>query len=145
MIKIKKYNELYKQQLLQLKITNQQKKFVSINISDLINDTKNNNLYLWVIIKNEQIIGVAAFLLDDDNDMNLLKYMIDSNFQGKGFGKEALKELIKLQKSFTPKNEVWLSVHPDNKTAISLYKRIGFTQQYTEYDADDEIFFKYLY
>ena len=64
--------------------------------------------------------------------------MIDSLYQGKGYGKEGLYQVLKYIKSkpFGEADSIKLSCYDDNIVAISIYKRLGF--QKTDKFVDEE-------
>ncbi len=63
-----------------------------------------------------------------ENNFCILRLMIDKNYQGKGFGYKALKQIINLLKSISNPNElIWISTEKENSSAISLYEKAGFT------------------
>lgn len=65
------------------------------------------------------------------------RFLIDANYQGKGYGTIMLEVLIdKLVQEFScPK--IYLSIYEDNHSAIYLYKKFGF-QFNGELDVNDE-------
>lgn len=73
-----------------------------------------NKLIAWGAYKSESgVYEVDAIVVAPD-------------FQGKGIGKEILdKLLVEIRKNKDVK-EIWLSVHPQNKSALSLYLKSGF-------------------
>lgn len=146
MLTIKKLENKFIKDLKSLQMTEFQKNYVHIDFEDILNNVKkNSNMSVLLVCNDDVVIGFACVLLDEEGDLNLLKFMIDYNYQGKGYAKQSLLLVLDLIKSQAHKDEVWLSVHPNNTKAVDLYKKIGFTQQQTKYDADDEIFFKYVY
>lgn len=87
------------------------------------------------------MIGFSMHGLDvKDGTMWIIRFMIDEKYQGKGYGKHALGELLNKIKSGNPCTEVWLSFHPESAAAERLYSNYGFKQQITGFEADDEIF-----
>jgi len=54
--------------------------------------------------------------------------VINQHYQGKGYGEQLMKETIKLAKDMG-KKKIWLHVYDFNKSAIKLYKRLGFVQE----------------
>ena len=63
------------------------------------------------------------------------RFMIDQQYQGKGYAKRFLRLLIQfLQEKFECKI-IYLSLHPDNKLAMGLYESFGFR---LNGDIDDE-------
>lgn len=54
------------------------------------------------------------------------RFMIDQNYQGRGYGKTALKALIARLKSEYRCTKIYLSIIPGNHTAAKLYTQFGF-------------------
>ncbi len=54
------------------------------------------------------------------------RFLIDSHYQGKGYGKAALQGILAFLASKYPKKKVYLSVIRENSTAIRLYQEFGF-------------------
>jgi aminoglycoside 6'-N-acetyltransferase I len=52
-----------------------------------------NSCIVFAILLNNQIIGVMAVLLNDDNSVELKNIAISKKYQGKGFGKQAINWL----------------------------------------------------
>ena len=52
--------------------------------------------------------------------------MIDSKYQGKGYGKASLDFLVNHLKNKYNCDELYLSIFENNKMAIKLYKDFGF-------------------
>ena len=66
------------------------------------------------------------------------RFMIDSRYQKRGFGKEALRLAIEFVKTF-PYGEskaCWLSYEPANEVARKLYLRAGFVER-LDFDKED--------
>ena len=61
---------------------------------------------------------------------NLWRLMIDKKYQGKGYGKEAVKLALDYIRT-KPCGEAefcWLSYEPENKVAADLYRSFGFEE-----------------
>jgi diamine N-acetyltransferase len=52
--------------------------------------------------------------------------MIDERFQGRGYGKAALLEIIEAMKQTEDCREIYLSFVPENTGAEKLYLSVGF-------------------
>jgi diamine N-acetyltransferase len=143
-ISIKDIDESNWLECINLKVAEKQEDFISTNLYTIAQSKFEKEIKLLGIFKDEVMIGFAAYILDKDGDMNLYKLMMDEQYQGKGYGKEALKLLMELIKIEAIKNEIWLSLHPDNKAAIKLYSDYGFNQEIVGLEAEDEIFFRYV-
>ena len=69
------------------------------------------------------------------------RFMIDKRYQGKGYGKEALKQVIDFIKT-DPCGKAdccWLSYEPENKAARELYLSFGFVEKMEYWKKDYEI------
>ncbi len=62
---------------------------------------------------------------------------IDERFQGRGYARPVLKELLRVIRETYGDDEIFLSVYADNAVAIRLYESIGF-QFNGELDINDE-------
>ena len=74
---------------------------------------------------------VAGLLLVKDMDeepacYDLQQFLIDSRFQGKGYGKAALGLLLDLLRSEGKYADVEVCVHRDNAAALALFFGAGF-------------------
>ena len=78
-------------------------------------------------------IQLAYLRADQDDDIDepiyeVWRFMIDEAYQGKGYGKLALKKAIDYIKTFPygQANKLYLSYVPGNEGASGLYKSVGF-------------------
>lgn len=82
------------------------------------------------IYDNEQIVGfiMHAYEPDTANMYWINGFFIDKNYQGRGYGRPALAEMIGWIKTKFPQcEEIRLTVHKDNHHARNLYKNFGFS------------------
>ena len=100
---------------------------------------RNNGSHAYCIYKDEEMIGLLmyrdwgqppkAYVLD--------QFMIDENFQGKGYGKLAIKLVVKLLKEDHKYNRLELGCSRENNDAMRFYESCGF--YYSGDDYEDEI------
>lgn len=56
------------------------------------------------------------------------RLLIDARYQGKGYGKAAMADLLqRLCREYPDREKIYLSVIRENETAISLYEQFGFS------------------
>lgn len=79
-----------------------------------------------------------------DKSIWLDRLMIDSNFQGHGYGKAALDFIIKYLKENFNLKIIYLSVHDTNSLAIQLYETFGFFNTQNIDPNNDELIFSYI-
>lgn len=90
------------------------------------------------IYSNENLIGFilsGPYFKDNDNFW-VLRYMIDYQQQGKGYGKKAFLTFIEQVKSNGNIKNIYIGLDPDNPRATSLYTSVGF--EFTGIQKDGE-------
>lgn len=77
---------------------------------------------------NENIIGFIVYCTIPDNDGNywIPALMIDQKHQGKGYGREAMKQLLTLMKETLDCQRIMIGHRPENTVAGTLYESLGF-------------------
>jgi len=111
----------------------------------------------YAILNDEIVIGFLMttwFELDEEDDEEpifdgdyfwITRFMIDEKHQGKGYGKAAVAELLKLYRA-KPQgyeaNYVYLSCVPENHVATKMYERCGFKK--TGQVLDDEVIMRLI-
>lgn len=80
------------------------------------------------IYYHTEIIGFIVYCNTPDNNGNywVLALMIDEEYQGKGYGKEALKQLIDLMRGTLNCQRMMIGHRPENIVAGNLYESLGF-------------------
>lgn len=73
----------------------------------------------------------------------LCRYMIDIDYQGKGYGKAALPIVIDEMKNQYDAEEIYLTIEKENEKAVHLYTEFGFIP-INESDEGEEIYVFYL-
>lgn len=128
---------------IKLEVNKEQRPFIQSNLHSVAESKFETGMRSLGIYKDNSMVGFASYILDEEGDMNLYKFMIDKHYQGKGYGKESLYLVMDIIKKEAKKKEVWLSLHPNNTVAIKLYDKYGFKKEITGLETEDEIFFKY--
>ena len=79
------------------------------------------------------------------NSYNLWRFMIDRRYQGKGYGKAAMRLILDfiVTQPCGPAELCWLSYGPENTAAKALYAAFGFRET-GEWDGDEVIAVKPL-
>lgn len=79
------------------------------------------------IYAGSTIVGFAHYvLMPQAQGCQLLRFMIDQEFQGFGYGRAALATLIEHLASAQYVSTVWLTVAPGNTGAVRLFESAGF-------------------
>lgn len=82
-----------------------------------------------VIYHEEEPVGHILFGRDpDDGRVWLVRLMVASQFQRKGYGGAAVNLLVEEIKTLLPTDALFLSFVPANTGAEKLYERLGFVK-----------------
>ena len=153
-IKLEEVNYWNYDDLIDLKVKDSQKEYVASNMYSLAEAyatvaSKGNVLPFGIYLEDKPIgflmIGYypdleyaqKAFGEDEEipdyipSSYLLWRFMIDQEYQGKGYGREALRlalEYIKTRPCGDAKY-CWLSYEPENKVAAKLYQSFGFEEK----------------
>ncbi len=86
----------------------------------------------FAIYADDRLVGFCMFAFTPEKEAPddrywLWRFMIDKNEQGKGYGKAALKEILKY---FTEHGAdmIYLSTEPENELGLHLYHKFGFRE-----------------
>lgn len=74
--------------------------------------------------KNDETKGYALIRLNFKSNIFEIRRIAITD-KGKGYGKEAMKGLIRYAFERTETNRLWLDVYPDNEIGIRLYESLG--------------------
>ena len=90
---------------------------------------RNCNGKVRVIQNDEEVIGVALTreFTDEPLGYDLQQFMIDKRYQGKGYGAEALRLILEELRSEAHFDHVEVCVKKEDKAAVRLYEKMGFT------------------
>ncbi|EQB89864.1 diamine N-acetyltransferase [Clostridium punense] len=137
------------EECIELKVSREQEKYLPHSNLKSIAEWKFNPHWTALgIYIGDNMIGFSMYgtLHDDDptydGTMWIMRLMIDERYQGNGYGKLALSELIKIIKNQGQHKDIWISFHPESKTNLNLYSHFGFKQVITGFEAEDEVFYK---
>ena len=145
MLKLEKVNGKNVWDILKLRVAEEQSSFVAGNDISIIEAytaiTGNGYAFPFGIYEEGTPIGFLMIGFDTDDywddvppiakgNYNLWRFMIDKNYQNKGYGKEALRLALNFIRTF-PCGEAeycWLSYEPENEVASNLYRSFGFVE-----------------
>ena len=143
--------------ILKLCVSEEQKNFVAGNDISIIEAytaiTGNGYAFPFGIYEDDTPIGFLMIGFDTDEhwedapiiakgNYNLWRLMIDKRYQGKGYGKEAVRLALEFIKTFPcgKAEYCWLSYEPENENenVSQLYRSFGFVK-IEEMDGEERI------
>ena len=155
MLSLEKINGKNVWDILKLSVSDDQKNFVARNETSIIEAytaiTANGYAFPFGIYDDCTPVGFLMIGFDKDDywedapaiaagSYNFWRLMIDKKYQGRGYGKEAVRLALEFIKTFPcGKAEFcWLSYEPENETARRLYREYGF-EETGEMDGEEVI------
>jgi diamine N-acetyltransferase len=113
--------------VIELAVTPEQVDFVSPNLYSLAESSIEPSWTPLAIYAGDDLVGFALFGRDDETGRWwIMRYMIDAQHQGRGYGTAALPMLIDLMVERHSCGEIFLGYDPGNDVAERLYARMGF-------------------
>ena len=145
MIRLEKINGKNVWDILGLRVSDSQKNFVAPNDTSIIEAyiaiTRHGHAFPFGIYDGDLPVGfcMIGFGTDDDwedapaiagDNYNLWRLMIDKKYQGKGYGREAVRLALDFIRTF-PHGKAeycWICYDRENKVARKLYRSFGFEE-----------------
>lgn len=112
-----------------LTVDKSQEYFVADNKQSLIEAAYEDGLYTRGIYNGETMIGFVLYDYDETfPGWSMSRFMIDKQYQGKGYGKRAVLEFLDYFKKTHSADKIYISVSLENMVARRMYSSIGFTE-----------------
>lgn len=145
MIRLEKVHGKNVWDLLKLKVSDEQQTFVAGNDTSIIEAytaiTGNGYAFPFGIYEENTPVGFLMIGFDVDDywddaptiakgNYNLWRLMIDKTYQGRGYGKQAVRLALDFVNTLPcgSAEYCWLSYEPENEVARKLYSSFGFTE-----------------
>jgi len=113
-------------QATKLKVKDDQKNYVASNVFSIAQSKFVPTMRPMAAYVGEEMVGFTMFGLDpDDGSYWIWRLMVDEQYQGRGYGKAILQDVIKLLSDYPDCKSITLSYDHDNP-AQGLYTRLGF-------------------
>lgn len=112
-----------------LTVDKSQKGFVADNKQSLVDAAYEDGLYTLGIYYVETMIGFILYDYDDTfPGWSMSRFMIGKQYQGKGYGKQAVLEFIDYFKTKHNADKLYISVSLKNTVARKMYPSVGFVE-----------------
>ena len=120
-----------------LRVRDDQSGLVASNMYSLAQAQVDSEVTPMAIYDNGTMVGFLMFGLDDDDGQYwLLRLMIDYRYQGRGYAREAMEQLIERLYTLYSCGALYLSFPARNEDAHRLFTNLGFQQVEGEVNAE---------
>ena len=129
------------QSVLDLKVSPDQEKFVATNAKSIAQAHFYENAWFRAIYADDFPVGFVMLSdVPEKGEYFLWRFMIAAEYQGKGYGREALRLLIEHVKTRPNAKELFTSHVPGEGSPGGFYEKMGF--EYTGEEHDGELLMK---
>ena len=149
MINLKEITSKNLKSIIDLNVKDDQKDYVASNSVSIAQGHYSKSAWFKGIFNDDRPVGfVMLDLIEEEYKCFLWRFMIDHKYQGKGFGKIALTQVIDFVRSLNLYTYIATSYVPAENGAGGFYKNFGFieseeiTKEFGTEDSD-EIGMKY--
>ena len=151
MINLREITSKNLKSIIDLNVKEDQKDYVALNSVSIAQGHYSKSAWFKGIFYDDRPVGfVMLDLIEEENKCFLWRFMIDCKYQGKGFGKIALTQVIDFVRSLNLYTYIATSYVPAENGAGGFYKNFGFieseeiTKEFGIKDSD-EIGMKYTF
>jgi diamine N-acetyltransferase len=132
MIELRELNADNWQACVDLELLEDQRDYVDANAYSIAESKFHTWMLPLAIYAGDEMVGFVMY--SDQRDPRLPRYwvhrlMIDHRHQGRGYGRAAMREVIRRIAAKPDGDEVWIGYHRDNDVARHLYMSLGFEEQ----------------
>lgn len=115
-------------EVLSLRVNDEQKTFVSTNSESLAQAyVYRETAWPFAVYEDDTLVGfIMMGYYDAKQYYTLWKFMIDEKYQNKGYGRQALKLGLDFIKDKFGQVDIYTGVAVGNKVAKGLYESVGF-------------------
>ena len=115
--------------IIDLNVKEDQKDYVALNSVSIAQGHYSKSAWFKGIFYDDRPVGfVMLDLIEEENKCFLWRFMIDREYQGKGFGKIALTQVIDFVRSLNLYTYIATSYVPAENGAGGFYKNFGFIE-----------------
>ena len=123
--------------VMSLELAQEKVDFVASNSDSLEEADDDVDAQPRAIMLGDRIVGFLMYEAPaDDYEARIYRFMIDRVYQGRGYGKAALREVLAEIGRFGHIRHVSICYDPENKGARHLYRAAGFVEEGLDEDGE---------
>jgi diamine N-acetyltransferase len=116
-------------QCVHLKVAPEQEHFVASNGVSLAQSKYEPEWLPLALYDDEEMVGFVMYgVYREEGKYWILRVMVDHRFQGRGYGRAAMRLLLDRLRATPDCDEVAISYEPENEVARRLYASCGFRE-----------------
>ena len=113
--------------ILKLEVSDEQKRFVASNAVSIAQAHFSEYAWFRAIYADDVPVGFVMLYLDQDKPLyGVWRFMVDKEHQRKGYGSEAMRQVIEYVRSLPKARELMVSYEPGDGNPSPFYEKFGF-------------------
>ena len=120
-----------------LNVRPDQEDHLSSNAFSLVEASFYPDLTARAIYRDETPVGFIMWDQENPKVVTILRFMVDAQFQGQGFGRGGLSLALEAISNDKRVEEIVICYHPDNPVPKDFYAGFGFEEIGMDEDDDD--------
>ena len=113
--------------ILSLEVAENQKHLITSNSKSIAQAHFSRYSWMRAIYADSIPVGFVLLYLDPDKPRyEIWRFMIDKEFQAKGYGRSAMEAVISFLNDLPDCSEIYLSYVPEKENASRFFKSLGF-------------------
>lgn len=113
--------------ILSLDVADHQKHLITSNAKSIAQAHFSRFSWMRAIYADKTAVGFILLYLDPDSPhYEIWRFMIDKDYQGKGYGRAAMEMVIDFLKELPDCNEIFLCYVPEKGNSSWFFKDLGF-------------------
>ena len=122
---------------IRLNVAEDQKDFVATNVFSLAEAKADGVSNPFAIYADDEMVGFIMYDFEPEESRGYItRLMLDARFQGNGYGRAAMRQVIDRFSQIPECKEIQTSYVPANAAAEHLYKDLDFRQTGEEIDGE---------
>jgi diamine N-acetyltransferase len=110
-----------------LSTSDDQKNFVATNVVSIAQAYVEPTWVPLAIYADDTLVGFVMYGREAETGFDwIIRLMIDARYQGRGYGRATMLELLAVLKQAPDSQGIKISYEPENRTAERLYAQLGF-------------------
>jgi diamine N-acetyltransferase len=120
-----------------LQLAPEQMDFVASNEASLREARSDRDARPRAIMAGDRVVGFLMYEAPrDEDEARIYRFMIDRAWQGRGYGKAALREVLGEIQGLGHIRHVSICYEPENEAARQLYRAAGFVEEGLDEDGE---------
>lgn len=120
-----------------LQLAPEQMDFVASNADSLREARSDRDARPRAVTAGAQLVGFLMYEAPrDDDEARIYRFMIDRAWQGRGYGKAALRAVLEEIRGLGHIRHVSICYEPENEAARRLYRSAGFVEEGLDEDGE---------